>query len=48
MEHVIEPQESGYKLRDILRQVMKVSYSAMKSAKWDNRILVDGVPRQVD
>ena len=48
MEHVITAAESGRRLRDILRQVMGVSYSAMKSAKWDNRILVDGCPRTVD
>lgn len=48
MEHVVTPQEAGRKLRDILRQVMGVSYSAMKSAKWDNRILVDGMPQPVN
>ncbi len=48
MEHIITPEEDGRKLRDILRQVMKVSYSAMKSAKWDGRITLDGVPATVD
>lgn len=48
MEHQITPSESGRKLRDILRQVMGVSYSAMKSAKWDGRITVDGIPLPVD
>lgn len=48
MEHIISATESGRRLRDILRQVMGVSYSAMKSAKWDGRILVDGVPTPVD
>ena len=48
MEHIITAEESGRRLRDILRQVMQVSYSAMKSAKWDNRILVNGVSRTVD
>lgn len=38
----------GRRLRDVLRQDMGVSYSAMKSAKWDNRILVDGVPTPVN
>ncbi len=42
MEHIVAPDEDGRRLRDILRQVMGVSYSAMKSAKWDQRILVDG------
>lgn len=36
-------REDGRILRDVLRRDMGVSYSAMKSAKWDGRILVDGV-----
>ena len=35
-------------LRDVLRRVMGVSYSAMKSAKWDDRILLNGVSTPVD
>ncbi len=48
MEHTVTAAESGKRLRDLLRQVMGVSYSAMKSAKWDGRITVDGVPTPVD
>lgn len=48
MEHIITAAESGRRLRDILRQVMGVSYSAMKSAKWDGRITVDGLATPVD
>lgn len=48
MEHIVAPDEAGRKLRDILRQVMGVSYSAMKSAKWDQRILLDGRPTPVN
>ena len=48
MEHVITAIESGRRVRDILRQVMGVSYSAMKSAKWDERITLDGIPVTVD
>ena len=48
MEHIISASESGRRLRDILRQVMGVSYSAMKSAKWDGRITVDGIATPVD
>ncbi len=44
----VTPEEAGRKVRDILRRSMCVSYSAMKSAKWDGRILVDGVPVHVD
>jgi len=48
VEHIITSAEAGRKLRDILRQVMGVSYSAMKSAKWDGRITLDGMPATVD
>ena len=41
-------QQEGRRLRDVLRRDMGVSYSAMKSAKWDDRILVDGVPTPVN
>ncbi len=48
MEHIVSKAESGRRLRDVLRQVMGVSYSAMKSAKWDGRITVDGNAVPVD
>ena len=48
MDHVVTPAEDGMRLSSLLRSVMKVSYSAMKSAKWDSRILVSGQPRNVD
>ena len=48
MDHVVRAEDAGRRLRDILRQVMGVSYSAMKSAKWDGRITVDGIPTPVD
>ncbi len=46
MEFVVKTD--GCKLRDVLRRDMGVSYSAMKSAKWDGRIRVDGVPTPVN
>ena len=48
MEYVVTEAEEGRRLRDILRRSMGVSYSAMKSAKWDGRILLDGEPARVD
>lgn len=48
MDHVVTPEEDGRRLRDVLRRGMGVSYSAMKSAKWDGRILVDGETQYVD
>ena len=48
MEYIVTEAEEGRHLRDILRRSMGVSYSAMKSAKWDGRILLDGTPARVD
>ena len=48
VSYVVPPELAGRKLRDILRREMRVSYGAMKSAKWDGRILLDGVPATVD
>ena len=48
MDYLIPPEQAGKKLRDILRREMRVSYGAMKSAKWDGRILLDGRPATVD
>ena len=42
------PEEDGRKLREILRGRMAFSYSAMKSAKWNGRILVNGERASVD
>ncbi len=48
MEYQVTPEHEGRRLRDVLRQVMGVSYGAMKSAKWDGRITVNGLPTPVD
>ena len=42
MDHVVLPEEEGRRVRDILRRSMGVSYSALKSAKWDGRIFLNG------
>ena len=47
MEHVVGAPEAGRTVRDILRRVMGVSYTAMKSAKWGGRIRVNGEPAPV-
>ena len=44
MEYQVRAEEDGRRIRDILRRSMEVSYSAMKSAKWDERILLNGMP----
>lgn len=43
----VTPAQDGQRLSRFLRETLGVSYTAMKSAKWDNRILVDGVPAPV-
>ena len=48
MDYIVREPEEGRRLRDILRRSMGVSYSAMKSAKWDGRILMDDEPARVD
>lgn len=48
MEHTVTREEDGLHLRAVLRGPMGVSYSAMKSAKWDGRILVNQQIRTVD
>lgn len=48
MKHQVTQNEEGMRLRDVLRQSMGMSYTAMKSAKWDGRILVNQSPRSVD
>ena len=48
MEHLVGPEEAGRKIRDILRRGMGVSYTALKSAKWNGRILLNGKPVRAD
>lgn len=48
VSYTVPLELAGRKLRDILRREMQVSYGAMKSAKWDGRIMLDGVPATVD
>ena len=48
MEYQVKPEEAGRKVRDILRRSMGVSYTAMKSAKWNGRIRLNGVPAHTD
>lgn len=48
MDHIVTVAEDGLLLRDVLRRRMGVSYTAMKSAKWDDRIRVNGVSEPVN
>ena len=48
MDYQVRTEEVGRRIRDILRRSMEVSYSAMKSAKWDERILLNGTPVHTD
>ena len=48
LEHIVTADEAGKRVREVLRQVMGVSYTAMKSAKWDGRILVNDAPARAD
>lgn len=48
MEYITTTFDDGRKLRDVLRGPMAMSYTAMKQAKWNGSITVDGVPCTVD
>ena len=48
MEYRVKAEEDGRRIREILRRSMSVSYSAMKSAKWTGRILLNGEPVHTD
>ena len=48
MDHTVTPEEDGRKVRDILRRSMEVSYTALKSAKWNGRIRLNGEPVRAD
>ena len=42
------PEEEGKRLREILRGRMRISWSAMKSAKWNGAVLLNGERAFVD
>ena len=42
MEYTVKEAEAGMCVRDILRRSMGVSYTAMKSAKWNGRLKLNG------
>ena len=44
MEYTVKAEEAGRRVRDILRRSMGVSYTAMKSAKWNGRLQLNGEP----
>ena len=48
LTHLVTPEETGRTLRDLLRNAMGVSYTALKSAKWGGRILVNGEASHTD
>ena len=42
MEYRVGPEEAGWRVREVLRRSMGVSYTALKSAKWNGRIRLNG------
>ena len=48
MEYRVKAEENGRKVRDILRRSMGVSYTALKSAKWNGRIRLNGETVRAD
>ena len=47
-EYMVAAEDEGKRLREILRGRMRISYSAMKSAKWNGEIRLNGEKRTVD
>ena len=47
-EYTVAAEDEGKRLREILRGRMRISYSAMKSAKWNGEIRLNGEKRTVD
>ena len=39
--YTVTVEDEGKRLREILRERMQISYSAMKSAKWNGEIRVN-------
>lgn len=48
MEYRVGPEEAGMRIREILLRRMGVSYTAMKSAKWNSRITLNGEAAKTD
>lgn len=48
MKHIVSHEEQGTALRSVLRRGMKLSGTAVRSAKWNGQILMNGKPATVD
>ena len=46
--YTVTVEDEGKRLREILRERMQISYTAMKSAKWNGEIRVNGARSTVD
>ena len=44
---IVGPEEEGRTLRDVLLNCLRLSWSALKSAKWSGGLLVNGAPASV-
>ena len=48
IRYTVQAAEDSLPLRVVLRRCMGISSTAMKAAKWSERILLNGAPRFVD
>lgn len=48
MDYTVKPEEAGRRVRDILRRSVGVSYTALKSARWNGRIRLNGGAARAD
>ena len=48
IRHVVQPWEEGWRLGRVIRSVMQISASQLKSARWNGRLFLDGAPARAD
>ncbi|MBR6030066.1 MAG: RluA family pseudouridine synthase [Clostridia bacterium] len=48
MDYLVTAAEEGWRVADVLRRRLRVSYSALQSAKWHERVLLNGRPVRAD
>ena len=48
VEYTVGPEEAGRRVREILRGSLGVSYTALKSARWNGRIFLNGEAIRAD
>ena len=48
MDYRVTAADEDRRLGDVVRSRLGISYTALKSAKWNGRLLLDGAPTRAD